>query len=552
MTRSRQLLTLTLVVLLANPLLAAPAAAQSLSLGGGGPLSPAAADAVDWFGYSPHDDAVRYGDSSDKVGVFVETASADDLDSLQDWANGTPATVLETDAGRHTALIAVEPSQIKYSLTEPDRLPMWGDSGQPLAALNYVERVDLELEVSTVDPIRNLESADSVDVEPPGATAATVLNDGTFGKGMAYDGDSPETYIRDVRPYVDADAVSENGSGVNVAVIDSGVNIGDGRVFGNGSIGSDLRVGDGHDFVEDEPITAANGYENVSDPNGHGSWVGSAAVGADGMAPGATLMPYRALDAEGSGSTSDIVKSVRRADRQGADILVMSLGSPVWNDQLATELEYALSEEGNVTAAFVAAGNSYQTGIARWTASPSDVPEVIGVQSTDAAPPANATKSYYGNVGPDTGGDLSTGESRGVTPDTAAPGQNLTAPVFTDSGTFRNTTLSGTSMAAPVAGGVGALALEANPGLEGDAETFHDRVIESGAKTPNLGTTESEGGMIDAERLVNGNTTDPAPERDLNATAAGRDTANRSLAGQPGFLKAGSRFLGNAAEAVGI
>ncbi|OLZ39061.1 hypothetical protein A6E15_19035 [Natrinema saccharevitans] len=539
--------------MLANPLLAAPAAAQSLSLGGSsGPLSPAAADAVDWFGYLPHEDAVRYGDGGDKVGVFVETGSAEDLESLQNWANGTPATVLETDGGRNTALLAVQPKQIKYSLTEPEKLPMWGDSGQPLAALNYVERVDLELEVSNVEPVRNLESADSVDVEPPGATAATVFNDGTFGEGMAYDGDSPETFIRDVRPYVGADAVGQNGSGVNVAVIDSGVNIGDGRVFGNGSIGSEVRVGDGYDFVEDEPITAANGYENVSDPNGHGSWVGSAAVGVDGMAPGATLMPYRALDSEGSGSTSDIVRSVRRADRQGADILVMSLGSPVWNDQLATELEHALSEEGNVTAAFVAAGNSYQTGVARWTASPSDIPEVIGVQSTDAAPPANATKSYYGNVGPDTGGDLSTGESRGVTPDTAAPGQNLTAPTFTDSGTYRNTTLSGTSMAAPVAGGVGALALEANPALEGDAETFHDRVIESGAATPNLGTTESEGGMIDADRLVAGNTTEPAPERDLNAAASGRDTANNALSAQPGFLKASSRFFGDAAEAVGV
>lgn len=264
------------------------------------------------------------------------------------------------------------------------------------------------------------------------------------------------------------------------------------------------------------------------------------------------VAPALRLDAEGSGSTSDIAAAVRRADRQGADVIVMSLGSPMWNDQLANELQHALSDEGNVTAISVAVGNSYQSGIARWTASPGDVPGVIGVQSTNAAGPANATKSVYGNVGPDTGADMSGGASRGVTPDTAAPGQNITAPVFTESGTYRNETLSGTSMSAPVVGGVVATALEANTSLVGQPEVVHDLVIETGAHTPNLGVTESEGGMVDAGRLTAANTTDPAPERELNDKAGGRDTANRSLAAQPSFLKASSRFLGGAADAVAV
>jgi subtilisin family serine protease len=255
-------------------------------------------------------------------------------------------------------------------------------------------------------------------------------------------------------------------------------------------------------------------------------------------------MAYRALDGEGSGSTSDIRSAIDRADREGADILVMSLGAPLYSPALADELRRALSDDGNVTAAFVAVGNSYPLRVA----SPGDVPPVIGVSATNAVPASEAKRAYFAQTGPDTGIDGSGGATRGVNPDTAAPGMQVETPIWSapkaNGGTETTSRLSGTSMATPVAGGVGALVLDARPGLRGDADEFHRVIVDSGQPTPLLGLTESRGGMVNASRAINGYET-AAPKRDLPAETEGRDAAHEALAGQFG------RFVSGFSDGIG-
>jgi subtilisin family serine protease len=64
----------------------------------------------------------------------------------------------------------------------------------------------------------------------------------------------------------------------------------------------------GHDFVEadDDPF----------DLNGHGTHVASIAAGGGsllGVAPDASILAYRVLDANGFGSGSDVVAALDRA-----------------------------------------------------------------------------------------------------------------------------------------------------------------------------------------------------------------------------------------------
>lgn len=120
-----------------------------------------------------------------------------------------------------------------------------------------------------------------------------------------------------------------NGRGTTVAILDSGVDYTHPDL--GGGLGKGHKVVGGHDFV--------NGDEDPMDDNGHGTHVagivaGKAAGkgGVTGVAPGANLLAYKVMDADGSGYTSDIVAGMEAASDPAnphrADVINMSLGGP--------------------------------------------------------------------------------------------------------------------------------------------------------------------------------------------------------------------------------
>ena len=104
------------------------------------------------------------------------------------------------------------------------------------------------------------------------------------------------------------------GSGTTVAVLDTGVTDHD-----------DIdQILPGYDF--------ASGDADASDPHGHGTHVaGTVAESADngigvaGVAPGASILPVRVLDAEGNGPYDWIFSGLAYAVDSGADIVNLSL-----------------------------------------------------------------------------------------------------------------------------------------------------------------------------------------------------------------------------------
>jgi subtilisin family serine protease len=109
-----------------------------------------------------------------------------------------------------------------------------------------------------------------------------------------------------------------NGTGITVAVVDSGVD------FEHEDLQGKLLPG--HDFVENDDV--------AQDAFGHGTHVAGligAATGNGrgiaGVAPGVKLLPVRVLDDKGEGEADAVVAGIRWAISHGANVVNLSLGN---------------------------------------------------------------------------------------------------------------------------------------------------------------------------------------------------------------------------------
>jgi serine protease AprX len=277
------------------------------------------------------------------------------------------------------------------------------------------------------------------------------------------------------------------GSGINIAVVDSGI-----------EPTKDLAssIAGFWDFTRGGIATRPD------DKYGHGTHVAgliaSSGVESDkefaGVAPGATLYGFRVLDEKGLGRVSDVVRALefivanKRSRSPAAfkiDIINLSLGHPIYEPAASDPLVRAV--ENAVRAGIVvitAAGNvgmnaEGEAGYAGIT-SPGNAPSAITVGAVDTR--------HTVNVSDDSVAPFS---SRGPTwfdglakPDLVAPGVGLTSdtPRFSSlfsvypelkstskSGKGNFGKLSGTSMAAAVTTGVASLVMQASRAANGDS-----------------------------------------------------------------------------------
>jgi serine protease AprX len=266
------------------------------------------------------------------------------------------------------------------------------------------------------------------------------------------------------------------GAGVNVAVIDSGV-----------QPHSDLPAGRIVAWVD-----FVNGKTTPYDDYGHGTHVAGIIAGSGaassgkyaGVAPSAGIVGLKVLRADGSGATSTVMAALEwvlaNHARYNIRVVNLSLGHPIFEaaatDPLVQLVE-RVKERGILVA--VAAGNMGNNAIGQTVygsiTSPANAQGAVAVGATDT--------KYTLARGDDTVASFS---SRGPTrydyymkPDVVAPGYHvvsLLAPgsylatkyssLQVGSSYFR---LNGTSMSAPVAAGTAALLFSANPALTANA-----------------------------------------------------------------------------------
>lgn len=319
-----------------------------------------------------------------------------------------------------------------------------------------------------------------------------------------------------------------NGSGIVVAVIDSGVDYNHIDIAGS--------MWDGG---EDWPHHGCDMVHNDNDPMDdfcHGTHVAGIIAGQGnggtqtGIAPGAKIMAIKVLDETGYGTDADVISGVHFAMNHGADIINISAGEPgVGGMGIYREVFESVNEAGIATA--VAAGNvgdaQYANPIPNNINAPGNCPPpwlhpdqinlisggktaVICIGATDN----NDAHCNFSSIGPVTwtSGDLigdyndypyQNGDASQpglIRPDISAPGKNITSLNYQTGNGYIE--YDGTSMATPCASGVMALLLQAEPNL---SPAQIDSIIElTAVKIGNYKKNNITGsGRIDALAAIN-------------------------------------------------
>ena len=287
------------------------------------------------------------------------------------------------------------------------------------------------------------------------------------------------------------DTLGYTGAGVGVAVIDSGVTSWHDDLT-NKTAGlfpyGNQRVTKFVDFV--------NGRTQPYDDNGHGSHVAGTILGngtdsngeKSGIAPGASLVSLKVLDASGQGSISNILAAlnwiVANYRTYNIRVVNMSVGAQIresyWSDPLTLAVKQVTDLGITVVCAAGNMGKNAQGTLQLGgITAPANAPWVltVGASSTMGTLTRNDdTMASFSSSGPTYIDYLSK-------PDLVAPGMG-TVSLAVPGSSFYSTlaaflvdgkgvklstkpylALSGTSMAAPVVTGSVALMLQANPKL---------------------------------------------------------------------------------------
>ncbi len=170
------------------------------------------------------------------------------------------------------------------------------------------------------------------------------------------------------------------GQGVVVAVIDTGLDAGHPLIAGHVAPG-------GYDFVDGDadPSDVGNGIDDdrdglIDEGVGHGTFVASLILA---VAPGARILPLRALDSDNGGTASSVGLAIGYAVSHGAKVINLSAGVAVE----LTFLKQAVANARRAGVVVVASAGNRQVASVDFPANQSDAVAVAATGATDVKAP---------------------------------------------------------------------------------------------------------------------------------------------------------------------
>jgi len=314
----------------------------------------------------------------------------------------------------------------------------------------------------------------------------------------------PMIHANDVWQYLGPNGFPNDGTGIKVGVIDTGIDYTHPDL--GGCIGVGCKVLGGYDFQ--------NGDTIPMDDHGHGTHVAATVAGNGsfvpngsstltpilGVAPGANLYAYKVCNSGGACGGSAIISGIQKCVADGNQVCTISLGASTGNpdDSLSVAVDNAVAAGAVLT---IAAGNA---GPASGTiGSPGTARNAITVAAVDKS----GNMASFSSRGPVTWTNASGVTQTIIKPDIAAPGVGICAAQWDSAwnsstcGSGGHVSISGTSMATPHIAGVAALLLQAHPTL---TPADVKNLIKSGATdNPTVAETSEGAGIVNVlESLI--------------------------------------------------
>ncbi len=298
---------------------------------------------------------------------------------------------------------------------------------------------------------------------------------------------------------IGSDAVEQDGTGVDVGVLDTGIE----------ADHCSLEVAGGRNFTD-------SGLPNdYGDNHGHGTHVAGIVgaldndIGVVGVAPDANLHAVKVLDDNGAGRYSALVAGIDWCMSNDVELISMSLGGDADSTTVSEAIEAAHSA-GHLLLS--AAGNNGNDGNGSCDGETMTFPATHGNVVAVSAMDEDDTLASYSSVG--------------SALDLLAPGTNI------DSTHINNeyARASGTSAACPFVTGVAALLWQAR---EADGPGPNEAVRRGLTETAEtvLGTCEEGNGLVDA-RAATGEGRD-APDDDGDADENDERSSEDGAVGSP-------------------
>ncbi|MWV38748.1 S8 family peptidase [Natrialba sp. INN-245] len=292
---------------------------------------------------------------------------------------------------------------------------------------------------------------------------------------------------------IGADEVDADGSGVDIGVLDTGIQ----------TDHCSLEVAGGRNF------TASGVPSDYEDRHGHGTHVAGIAAAVDndlgivGTAPNANLHAVKVLDDDGQGRYSELIAGIDWCLSNDIEIISMSLGGTEESATLAEAIEDAHAAGHLLLSAAGNEGNpgngSCETETMTYPATHEDVLAVAAM---------------------DDDGRLASYSSVGDAVDLLAPGTDVNSTFVGN----EYAEASGTSMACPFVTGVAAL-VWGNREKDGPGSNEAVRRTLTETAEPVLATCEEGHGLVDARAALEADTDgDGSPTDDDSLASDGQDS----------------------------